>query len=365
MTKLVFDMDFLIFEAVSVAEERFIVATHRPTERKMEFPNKTALYGHHKKKEGGWVAEENAKLGNDYWKVEDFDILECQRPRPFKVLGVDEFSGEHDPSKDYFLTPFDGAKKILDDKIKSICSKLGTKEYIGYTGTGNVFRHDLCTLLYYKDRDELMRPLLLDKMKQYVCDRHSTTCVTSLEADDYVNVETNSGYHKWVKGGKQDCDKVISVQIDKDGKQCSGWHYNPNKDDKPRLIEGFGSLWLNDKGDVDGCGRMWLYFQTGSDDSADNYCANCFSDVKWGPKSAYKELKDCKNDKQAFEALVRIFKHLYPEKKVVQGCKGPVEIDAIYVMQECFTMAKMLKSVDEGVTNVKAVMDKLGVNYGD
>lgn len=363
--KLVFDIDFIIFDAVSVAEERFIVATHVPTGRKMEFANKTALWGHYKKKEGGWIAEENAKLGNDYWKAADFEVVEGQRPRPFKIKGIDPFTKEVNDSLDYFISPWDGAKKILDDKVKSICNTLGTNNYEGYTGTGDVFRHDLCTLLKYKDRDEIMKPLLLKKMKEYVCERHSTTLVRHLEADDYVTIAVVDGYNKWVAGGRKDCDKVVGIREDKDYDGYNGWWYNPNKDKEPVLIEGFGKLWLDDKGDVKGSGRMWTYFQTGSEDSSDNYCANCFSDKKWGPKSAYKELKDCTNDKQAFEALVRIFRHLYPEKKVVQGCKGPVEIDAIYVMQECFTMAKMLKSVDEGVTDVKAVMDKLGVAYAD
>lgn len=362
MTKLVFDIDFLIFEAVSVAEERFITATHKPTSRKMEFATKTELYGHYKKKEGGWIAEENKKLGNDYWKVEDFEIVECQRPRPFKIKGVDEFSGEPDASKDYFISPWEGAKKILDDKIKAICEKLGTAEYIGFTGTGYVFRHDICTLLYYKDRDELMRPLLLDRMKEYVCERHNCTLVKVIEADDAVNMATLQGYKDWIANDRDDAFKVISVQVDKDGKQCSGWHFNPNKDKEPRLIEGLGSLWLNDKGDVDGQGRMWLYFQVSSNDSSDNYAANCFSNVKWGPKSAYKELKGCKTDKEAFEALVRIFNILYPEKKTVLGCKGEVEIDAIYVMQEMFNMAMMLRHPEDKI-DVKTTMKKLGVKY--
>jgi hypothetical protein len=362
MKQIVFDMDFLIFEAVSVAEERFIVATHKPTGRKMEFANKTALWGHHKKKEGGWIVEENDKAGNNYWKPEDFDVVEGQRPRPFKIKGVDEFTGEPDERFDYFISPWEGAKKIIDDKIASICKKLGTNNYIGFTGKGNVFRHDLCTLLYYKDRDELMRPLLLDKMKQYVCDRHSTTCVTGIEADDAFNMAVLQGYNEWVKGGRKDEDRVCGVAEDKDAKQCPGFHYNPNKDDEVRFIEGLGKLWLDKKGDVDGCGRMWLYFQVGSSDDADNYAANCFSDLKWGPKSAYAELKDAKNDKQAFESLVRIFKKMYPESKTVVGCKGPVEIDWLYVMQECFNMALMLRKPDDKI-DVKATMDKLGVVY--
>lgn len=362
MTKLVFDIDFIIFDAVSIAEERFITAHHIPTGRKMEFPTKTKLWGDWRKKVGGWIGEENAKLGNDYWKAEDFEVVECQRPRPFKIKGIDEFSGEPDESKDYFITPWDGAKKILDDKIKTICKTLDTNEYTAYTGRGDVFRHDVCTLLKYKDRDELMKPLLLSKMKEYVCDRHSTTLVTNEEADDWVAMKVLEGYNNWVKNGKKDEDKVIGVAEDKDSKQTSGWWYNPNKDREPRLIEGLGSLWLNEKDEVDGKGRMWLYFQVGSSDSSDNYAANCFSGLRWGAKNAYNILKDCKTDKQAFEGLVKIFKKLYPHRKVVEGCKGLVEIDWLYVMQECFTMAMMLRKLGDSI-NVKETLEKLKIEH--
>lgn len=358
--QIVFDLDFLIFEAVSVAEERFIIATHRPTNRKMEFKTKTELYGHWKKKEGGWIAEENKNLNNTFWLVDDFDIVECQRPRPFKIKGVDEFTGVPEPSKDYFVSPWDGAKKIIDDKIKLICKRLGTNNYIGYTGKGNVFRHDICTLLYYKDRDELLRPLLLDKMKEYVCERHSGVMQLGIEADDACNMAVLNGYNKWVAGGKKDEDKVIGVAVDKDSKQCNGWHYNPKKDKSLRLIEGFGNLFLNEEGEVDGSGRMWLYFQVGSSDAADNYAANCFSDLAWGPKSAYEYLKDCKTDKECFTNLVSIFQKLYPVKKIVRGCKGDVEIDAIYVMQEMFNMAMMLRFPGDKI-DVKSTLSKLGI----
>ena len=358
--RLVFDIDFIIFAAASIAEERFITATHTPTGRKMEFENKTALYGHYKKKEGGWIASENLKDGNDFWKVEDFEILECQRPRPFKVLGKDIFSGEHDKSKDYFISPLEGAKQIVDSKIADICAKLGTTEYSGYTGKGDVFRHDICTLLYYKDRGHLMKPLILDKLKQYVCDRHNCELVTGLEADDFCNMAVLKGYDNWVVNGRKEEDIVIGVAEDKDSKQCSGWHFNPNKDSEPRLIEGLGSLWLTEKDEVDGHGRMWLYFQIGSSDSSDNYAANCFSDLSWGSKSAYKVLKDSKTDREALEGLVTIFKKLYPEKKTVEGCKGLVEIDWLYVMQECFTMALMLRHPEDRV-DVKALLTKLNI----
>lgn len=364
MTSLVYDIDFLIFEAVSVAEERFISATHVPTGRKMEFANKTALWGEWRKKQGGWCAEENKKLGNDYWKAEDFEVIEGQRPRPFKIKGVCEFSGEPDATKDYFITPWEGAKKIIDDKIKAICKKLGTENYVAFTGTGDVFRHDLSTILKYKDRDEIMKPLLLKKMKDYVLDRHSTTLVENLEADDWVALTVLEGYNKWVKNGKKDEDIVIGIAEDKDSKQTSGFWYNPNKDTKPRLIEGFGKLWINSKDEVDGCGRIWLYQQTLSSDKADNYAANSATTKRWGEKNSYELLKNCTTDKQAFEALVQGYKTLYPQPKKITGWRGDeIEIDWLYVLQENFNLAKMLRSYDEKPTDVKAVLDKLGVVY--
>jgi hypothetical protein len=371
MTRLVFDFDCIIFPAASIAEERFIVATHTPTGREMEFPTKTALYGHHAKKAGGFIAEQNKLNGNDFWKVEDFTILECQRPRPFKVKGKDE-DGTPNPDKDYFISPLDGAKQIIDTKIRSICNKLGTNIYHGYTGSGDVFRHNICTLLKYKDRDELMKPLFLDQLKQYVCEKHSCTMITgdyktNIEADDMLNIDCLTGYNRWIKGGRKDKDKLIAISIDKDSKQCSGWHYNPNKDKdgSERLVEGFGELWINtlDKGkEVDGKGRMWLYFQVACGDITDNYYPNCFSDIKWAEMSAYEALKDCKNDKEAFEALVNVFKKLYPEPKVVKGCKGDVEVSWMYVMQEMFNMAMMLRKIGDSI-NVKETLDKLKISY--
>lgn len=363
MTKLVWDIDFLIFDSVSVAEERFIIATHIPTGRKFEFETRTKLWGHWKKREGGWIKEENDKLGNEFYKPDDFEVKDGQRPRPFKIKGIDEFTGEPDESKDYFIQPFDGAKKILEDKIKDVCKTLKTDEYYGFTGRGNVFRHDLSTLLYYKDRDEAVRPLLLDKMKDYVVDRHSIQLVEGLEADDHVNMAVFKGYQDWVAGGMKDEDKVIGVAIDKDSKQCPGWWFNPNKDKEPRLIQGFGSLWLTEKDEVDGAGRLWLYYQFFGD-AADNYKANCFSDVKWGDKASYNALKDCKDDKEAWTALVESFKKLYPKPITVKGWRGDdIKIDWLYVLQEMASMAYMLRSVDDKSINVKNLLEKMKIKY--
>lgn len=357
--KAVWDIDFVIFDACSVAEEKFVTVTHKPTGKVMEFENTTALWGDWRKKEGGWIGQQNKFSGGDYYKAEDFEVVPGQRLRDFTLKYEDEDGVERTKK----IPAFDGAKKILNDKIKAVHKALGgVKSYRCITGRGDVFRHDVATLMPYKgQREDMLRPLLLDQMKDYVLKNHYGTLVEGIEADDMVSMLTIEGYEAWKASG-DDEDKVVAIAVDKDGKQTNGWHFNPTKDTKPRLIEGFGGLWLDDKGDPDGCGRMWLYYQMCAGDTADNYKPNVFSKVKYGSKGAYNDLHECKNDKEAFEAMVKIFKKLYPEPVEVEGCKGKIKIDWLYVMQEMATLAMMLRKPGDKI-DVKAALDKLKINY--
>jgi hypothetical protein len=60
MTKLVFDYDPILYECGFIGEERHVKVVHRASGDEYEFPNRTAFYGHWKKKAGGWLAEYNA-----------------------------------------------------------------------------------------------------------------------------------------------------------------------------------------------------------------------------------------------------------------------------------------------------------------
>ena len=365
--KLIFDYDFLIYEAATIAEERYIIAKHIPSNRKFEFGTKTEFWGDWRKKNGGWIAAENARNGNDYYKAEDFEVVECQRPKPFRVSGkegaLDVFGGiNEEETEPVYISPLKGAKSVLDRKIKEIYTKLGATSYEGYTGTGDVFRHDLATLIPYKgNRDDMLTPLLLYKLKDYVIAKHNCKLVKDIEADDAVNIAVTEGYKAFQRG---DGEKVIGVAVDKDYDSSEGFWYNPNKDDEPREVKGFGSLWIDEKNKVRGEGRLWLYHQVMSGDQSDNYFANSQSDVKWGEKSSYKLLVYCKTDKEAFEALVEGYKTLYPEPKVITNFRGDkIKIDWLYCLTENFNLAKMLRSLDEKPTVVKDVLDKLKIKY--
>lgn len=365
--KLIFDYDFLIFEAASIAEERYITAKHIPSNRKFEFATKTELWGDWRKREGGWIAAENARNGNDYYKAEDFEVVMCQRPKPFRVSGkegrYDEFGDlREEEAEPTFISPLKGAKMVLDRKIKDIYTKLGGTSYEGYTGKGEVFRHELATLIPYKgNRDDLLTPLVLHKLKDYVIAKHNCELVEGIEADDAVNIAVTNGYKAFKSGVGE---KVVGVIVDKDYNSTEGYWHNPDKDSEPREVKGFGSLYINDKNEVKGDGRIWLYHQVMSGDASDNYAANSQSDKKWGEKSSYKLLKDCTTDKQAFEALVTGYKTLYPAPKTITNFRGDTfEIDWLYCLTENFNLAKMMRTYDEKPTVVKDVLDKLKIVY--
>ena len=77
--------------------------------------------------------------------------------------------------------------------------------------------------------------------------------------------------------------------------------------------------------------------------------------------TVYNTLKDCKDDKEAFECMKLHFQKLYPESITVSNWKGDsVEIDWLYVMQEMFNMAHLQRWKDDRI-NVRDVFNKLGI----
>ena len=111
----------------------------------------------------------------------------------------------------------------------------------------------------------------------------------------------------------------ILLAAEKDFYSCPVKYYNATAKVGIINCDCFGKLALNDKKEVKGYGRLHLYYQVCAGDKSDNYCANAASDVKWGEMSAYNALKDCKNDKEAWLAVEKVFKLLYPEPKQFTG----------------------------------------------
>lgn len=329
MKTAVIDADYIKYSAAGVGEKRSINVIHKSSGREQPFNNRTEFYGRGKKKDGGWLGELN-KGRTSPFLIDEFEIIDVQTPEPIEnVLHT--------------------AKSMFESCLKA----LDTTKYVGFLGKGDSFRVERSTLLKYKgQRSALLRPLYLDDVTQYLYNKFKLEFVENLESDDMCIIEA---YKK--------PDHVV-VAVDKDMLGCPVLLYNPNQHELGiQNCNKLGSLWRNEKGEVKGIGRMFLYYQMCSSDTSDNYAANCMSDLKWGSVSAYSALVNSQNDKEALSSVVDVFKKLYPEAKTVVGWRGDsIDIDWLYVATEMFDLARMLKVEDEVVV-FKDVLDKLGVEY--
>lgn len=340
MTTALFDYDPILYAAGSVGEKRTVHVVHEASGDEYDFDTRTSFYGHWKAKAGGWLAEYNT--GKDSPRLpEEFTVTDVQTPEPIE-----------------------NCLHTIKMMIKGNVEAVGASSYYGYSGKGKVFREDISTILKYKgNRDNSLRPLHLNDLKDYLVKNHACEIVEIIEADDACSIDSYDAYQLW-KTTKSDDDKLILCFVDKDYLGVAGHLYNTNTRDAICSHEGFGWLNLNDKGDVKGRGRVWLYHQVLSADKSDNYAANSASDMKWGDKASYKLLKDCKTDKEALEAMLLGYKTLYPSQKIVKGWRGDdITVDALYMMQENFNLAKMLRSRDEPITDVKKLLTKLEISY--
>ena len=331
MSKLtsIIDLDYVKYAAASVGEKRSIVVTHKSSGREKEFNTRTEFYGRDKAKTGGWLGELNAKRDSPF-SADEFEIIDKQ-----------------------VAEPIDHVLQIAKSQVEGDLKRLGTSKYKAILGKGDSFRVELSTLKKYKDnRKEMLRPLHMDAVTEYLERKFKAEVVTGIEADDACVMEAYNSPNAVVQG------------LDKDYYGQPVKFFNVNRSDEGVVdCNQFGKLWLDDKGDVRGVGRMHLYWQIASNDTSDNYAANCFSDIKWAGKSAYKSLVEATTDQEAWCKLKDVFQHLYPEEKTVLGWRNdPISLTWDYVLNEMFMMARMLKFEGENL-NAYDVMDKMGISY--
>ncbi len=328
--KAIIDADGIAFTCAAAGEKRSIVVTHKNTLEQWSFSNRTEFWGTKRSKDGGKLADMNILRDSPYtW--DEFTITDVQTVEPIENI-------LHSTKLTF--------QRWLD--------ALQTNKYKAFIGGDTNFRVERSTLLKYKgDRDQMIKPISLAQVQDYLISKFKAEVTDGIEADDAVIIEAF---------GKK--DHVVQT-FDKDAYGQPVLVLNMTRPEEG-IVNGnqFGKLWLNDKKEVRGIGRMFLYWQTLNGDSSDQYKANCFSQLKWADMAAYNHLKDATNDKEALEKIISGFKLLYPEPQKVIGWRDDkIEIDWLYVAQEMFTMARMKKKVDEPEILLTDVFDKLGVEY--
>lgn len=174
---MVVDADSLVHRSAVVVEETFVVVTHKKN-RKMskEFKNKTEFYGHHAKKEGGWLAEHNekrAEKGKRPILPEEFDYEEGVRPASW----IED--GEHVKE----------GLKYFENQINYILDQDLAYNLRILIGDGGNYRDDAAQLLKYKgERKE--KPMFFKEVRAAIIKRYKkiVELVRGREVDDQMAI---------------------------------------------------------------------------------------------------------------------------------------------------------------------------------
>lgn len=331
MTSLVIDGDYIKYQISSAGEKRTVDVLHKPSGKSKSFDNRTAFFGHWKKKEGGWLADVNLDRmsnGKPPFSVDEFEFTDVQKAEPLEFV-----------------------LSSVKNHIKNIVEHLDAKDYQIYIGKGDSWRVEASTLVKYKgSRASLIKPVHLEEVEKYLITTHGAKIIRSLECDDKCVIDCT-----------EDRSKIL-VGVEKDFMGCDINYYIHGSMQEPLDIQGFGELYLKNN-TVKGHGYIFWLHQILSGDDSDEYWANSASDKKWGEKSSYKLLKDCKNEREAWQAVIQGYKVLYPEPKMFTGWRGDTfEIDARYVMNENCIMSKMMTSEDYKF-NLDEELDKYNLTF--
>lgn len=213
----VIDIGTLLVHSALAAQQSKVVVTNKNTGKKAEFKNITEFWGHHKKKEGGVLAQVNAKRleqGKEILLPEDFD-----------VETVTYLVENEDVSPEAIVCG------RLKNKIEAITNQSWCSDFVICHGVGDNFRYaEAHTQPYKSSRPD--KPILLDKVKDFMLHKYKNNLhiVEGVEDDDIV---TQYLWQSWVKSGK-DHSKLgcVGVYIDKDISQTPCLNYNF---DKPEL----------------------------------------------------------------------------------------------------------------------------------
>ena len=317
--RVVIDADWCIYGAGFSGEKRSIKAIEKQSGNEYDLPNRTALWGRKKSKDGGYLEELN-KSRDTPLTWEDFEIIDIQTPEPIENI---------------LYT----AKRM----IEGVSQATGVEKRQLFVGEGKSFRHARSTILEYKgNRDGTLLPIYKDEIKEYL-----------------------------IKGQKEG---TLVSSVDKDSTGFPIYLFNPNHPDWGIVdCRGLGELWWDTSGKTKilrGKGRKFFYKQLLTGDMTDNYKPNAASNVEFGDVSAFQALDECSTDMECFKAIKEAYQKMYPQPVKVFGWRANIEqhipkehvleVDWKYALNEIWDLARMRRTYDDVVT-AEEVFSKHGL----
>lgn len=352
---IVLDLDQTCYVSAAGSEKRTIKATHIKSGKSKEFRNRTEFWGSTKKVVGGWLKDQNANMemkakaaGKSFtpWTREDFLVEDIQTPEPVE-----------------------NCLHLLKMKINAIFDHLeiSSKQGVGVLGGENNFRLMLPAPERYKgNREDLLRPLLLQETRDYVKKKYNAKVINGVEADDYLSVLMYTGWENYKKTGKFN---FLIASFDKDQKGTPGLLFDTMRDNgekqwkhpTPMLIDdSMGEIWMEGN-KVKGWGKKFFGYQMLCGDISDNIKPyQCFDiNGRFGDTAAFNLIGHLGTEKEMWEAIVDQYKAWFPNgveftswdgslKKMSAGQWASVIFQMVYMKRhpnDKTTLATELKRV--------------------
>lgn len=322
MTKtiVVIDADILAYRAAAANETRSIKATHKTDEHEIVCPHRTAF---------------KAQIKGAF-EPEEFNVVDVQTPEDISH-----------------------AIQTMKTRIQKLKEDCNADEVELYLGGKNNFRDLLPLPTQYKfGRSDTIRPVQLKECRDYLIKYQGAVVVDGYEADDKLSMRCTDGLNQGVK--------IIAATLDGDANGVAGWLYNWNKHTEPFLIEGFGEITLNDKrNDFDGYGRKFFYAQwVYGDWGTDKFKPVDLVGKSFGVVSMYDLLKDCKNDKEAVQAVYNQYKIWYPTEPIkYTAWDGTEQEKTLFEFMDMYAAACHMLRFEGDKICTKKLLDKLKIEY--
>lgn len=334
-TVVVFDADQTAFTSAASSEKREIRVTSEIHNFDMNFKTRTDFYGRKKKELGGYLYDQNVMRevqGLPLYKKEDFIIADVQIPS-------EESHCYH----------------AIKQKIKPLLENLGLTKYICLLGGENNFRLDSPLPQQYKsNREDMLRPVLLEKAREYIKTYHNAKVIDSYEADDACRAYAEIGYQHYKKHG---WFNYIIVSFDKDQRGFAGLIIDPLTRDgklvhnKPMLIDDeVGEIWL-EKQSVKGYGFKWMCTQCITGDSVDGILPYQPFGITFGSASAYKLLGTCSTKAECLQLVAQQYVDWFSDGVKFVDFKGiHRKFTAGQWLEIIFSLVYMKKSTTDKTT---------------
>lgn len=321
---LLIDLDTPCFASAAAVEDRWVIVTHNPSKKTKIFKNRTEFKNRLKEKG-------------------TFDKL-------------DEYSFEDDRSTE----PIQNACHILNNMIKNIETYTQPDEIRYFISGKDNFRDNLEFKTKYKsNRVEMIKPLLLSDVRQFAINKFKPEICNGDEADDRIIYRA---YELMNEGH----DVVVST-IDKDANAYTG--ISLFNQDKPEngitTVPELGKLWIDSKNKVRGIGFIWYCVQMLDGDPTDTYKPTELCGVKYGEKSAYKDLIDCTSIKELLGVVLSKYKEWYPESVTYKAWDGKEYTKDWFQIASLYHKAVRMKETPDDPLDFREFCNKHGVEVNE